>query len=148
MSSTNKTQLGLALFALLCCIILAFVVLYASIKTPTSPPIHHPTLSFDIAKEGDDYIFTVSERYDPDRVLELDRVDVGLVGGNITYSSFVTVQSILNNESSNITFYDEDNDNLLSKDDVFKIDGESISQVEYFVGVSKYGTTVFKETMT
>jgi hypothetical protein len=70
---------------------------------------------------------------DEDDLLKIDSLVIYL--RNINNTAWYDLETILDDNESNITYYDKDNDGFLSKGDEFFIDGEIVEPYTVFKAV-------------
>ena len=132
-----------------CCLVLTifFMIFY---RSPT--PIH-PCVSLTIEKDDDSYILYIENCSDPEKALKLSDVDIYVRNGTGSGDQSNVIASykladILNDEDSNVTFYDKDNNDRLSVGDEFMVSADIITQETYFSGTyRKTGGTVFSRPL-
>ena len=93
-------------------------------RMESSPGVVPPKISYEIIVENDDYTVRITEAKEGDSPLDIEQLGVG-VANDTQYIMKADLPKILDNTTSNLTFYDEDDDGKLSKGDVFVIRGNN-----------------------
>ena len=126
----NKKKFVIALLLVVLTISLAFIsFIYlsqsASMYNPNSWA--NPDISADVLKENNSYLITITKakegsEYSGAHLYIKHFLRVSIVNGNQTLI-LRDLTAVLNNTSSNLTFYDMDGDGLLSAGDEFIVRG-------------------------
>jgi hypothetical protein len=142
----NQTQMKLAIVVLTICLIMAAILVLwkDSSHTPTKPT--NPILHLTAENNSNRSIVYINNCYDPDEVLEFDDVYIYLLNGS--FSKRIEehfVADILNNKNSNVTFYDNDHNGILSVGDEFQIESSiTWPGMKFMVIFKPYGVNIGK----
>jgi len=128
----KKAYLYFSLVALIMVVILIIAYLF---YTPVYPPSIF-VLGYNKEKIDGNYKLTVTE-VEADDSIKLENVKIVIVNKSFYPIFQQTLDRLKDNESSSIIFYDKDNNNALSKGDVFIIKREMISEAYGFQMVNK-----------
>ncbi len=118
-------------FGLILATLFIFSILGLLIYTLLSPipkPCPPSPLIWGDLKENSDGTYTLTVTNITDYDFGLKHVDVVVLDTEGYFVSQQKLTTLLNNGSSNITFYDTDNDYAVSKGDVFLFKGDVIEQ--------------------
>lgn len=94
-------------------------------RMESSPGTVRPKISYEIIVENDDYTARITEAKEGDSPLDIEKLGVAVVNDTQRILKVEDLTKLLYNTTSNLTFYDEDDDGKLSKGDVFVIRGNN-----------------------
>lgn len=120
------------------CVLIIIVGAFLWIWVP-SPPTYSPslpTVEFNVEKVDGEYLLLV-KKAEPgsDKNMSITSFKVGICNGKINEGEKLfegEVNNLINNETSNITFYDIDNNEKISIGDKFVIKGTLTDTGNYF----------------
>ncbi|MDI6856354.1 MAG: hypothetical protein QMD21_06190, partial [Candidatus Thermoplasmatota archaeon] len=105
-------------------LLLYFIFVWHSAKM--EPPPSHPAVAGYMEKVDGNYNLTILDAYNPGR--GLDDVEVLILNNSRHVIFRQLLNYLVDNESSDIVFYDKDKDNAVSKGDVLTIKSNVVSQ--------------------
>ncbi|MDI6708743.1 MAG: hypothetical protein QME47_06650 [Candidatus Thermoplasmatota archaeon] len=124
----DKEQLYvlLAIICLIGAVMFAIHIVNFVESGKTKPPPRHPIVAGYMEKVDGNYNLTIVEAYNPG--LGLDDVEVVVLNKSYYVIFRQSLNYLVDNESSDIVFYDKDKDNAVSKGDVLTIKSNVVSQ--------------------
>lgn len=133
----------IAIFGVVLIVVLSYFILFYVYKSGTLPPHPSPSVVDGKASITDDTIvITIIYVSREEPISHFD----GFLENNTTASNvkeYFNVPKILNNDTSNVTFYDKDNDIAISVGDEFIVRGVWVSKMDAFYLISQ-GNVVLK----
>ncbi|ODS41297.1 MAG: hypothetical protein A7315_06710 [Candidatus Altiarchaeales archaeon WOR_SM1_79] len=120
----EKKEIFILVAALLISFVIVSMLLYIYFNHLESTPYWvPPKISYEIIAENDNYTIRITEAKEGDSPLDLEQLGVGVVNGTQSILKVEDLTKLFYNTTSNLSFYDEDNDGKLSKGDFFVIRG-------------------------
>ncbi len=148
MKKESKMLIVYSVVIVISCVVIVTMIFFLSITSPIYTPYTYPTADLTIEKVDDNYILYINSCFDPDKISRLKDVNVYLHNESGVIAGYLLID-ILNDESSNITFYDHDNNGRLSVGDDFIIDGDLIGPGSRFrLTYKPYATEITNLALT